>query len=114
MIHQPNTEIEYDSVTDVKITLKEVESLKKMYARLLSKNSKKSFIKTSLSMERDNYMSAQFAKKYGIIDHVIKDITGMYSKITEKHHNLPTPSNPQPFCKIECCNSKCEENDNTE
>jgi len=39
---------------------------------MLSENTGKDFAQVCLDTERDNYMSAQEAKEYGLVDEVVK------------------------------------------
>jgi ATP-dependent Clp protease, protease subunit len=70
MIHQPHSG-NRGTITDMEIDLKEGLSLKHLLEEILAKNTGKSQKQIHEDMERDYYMSAQEAKKYGIIDGVI-------------------------------------------
>ncbi len=71
MIHQPSSGTE-GKITDQEIALKEGIYLKKRLAEIFSKNTGKSLAQVEKDMDRDNWMSAQEAKDYGIIDEVIE------------------------------------------
>ena len=71
MIHQPNSGTE-GKITDQEIALKEGVFLKKRLAEIFAKNTGKSLAQVEKDMDRDNWMSAEEAKKYGIIDEVIE------------------------------------------
>ena len=71
MIHQPSSGTE-GKITDQEIALKEGVSLKKRLAEIFAKNTGKSLAQVEKDMDRDNWMSAEEAKKYGIIDEVIE------------------------------------------
>ena len=71
MIHQPSSGTE-GKITDQEIALKEGIYLKKRLAEIFAKNTGKSLEQVEKDMDRDNWMSADEAKKYGIIDEVIK------------------------------------------
>ena len=71
MIHQPSSGTE-GKITDQEIALKEGIYLKKRLAEMFAKNTGKSLAQVEKDMDRDNWMSAQEAKDYGIIDEVIE------------------------------------------
>lgn len=71
MIHQPSSGTE-GKITDQEIALKEGIYLKKRLAEIFAKNTGKSLEQVEKDMDRDNWMSAEEAKKYGIVDEIIK------------------------------------------
>lgn len=71
MIHQPSSGTE-GKITDQEIALKEGIYLKKRLAEIFAKNTGKSLEQVEKDMDRDNWMSAEEAKDYGIVDEVIK------------------------------------------
>ena len=70
MIHQPSSGTE-GKITDQEIALKEGIYLKKRLAEMFAKNTGKSLSQVEKDMDRDNWMSAEEALKYGLIDKVI-------------------------------------------
>ena len=52
--------------------LKEGIFLKKRLAEIFAKNTGKDLKQVEKDMDRDNWMSAEEAKEYGIIDEIIK------------------------------------------
>ena len=70
MIHQPSSGTE-GKITDQEIALKEGIFLKKRLAEIFAKNTGKDIKTVEKDMDRDNWMSADDAKDYGIIDEVI-------------------------------------------
>ena len=70
MIHQPSSGTQ-GKITDQEIMLKEGIFLKKRLAEILAKNTGKNVDQIIKDMDRDNWMSADEAKDYGIIDEVI-------------------------------------------
>ena len=70
MIHQPSSGTQ-GKITDQEIMLKEGIFLKKRLAEILAKNTGKKVDQIIKDMDRDNWMSADDAKDYGIIDEVI-------------------------------------------
>ncbi len=71
MIHQPSGGSE-GKVTDMEISLRESIRLKKLLADMLSKNTGQKLATVENDMERDYWMTAEDAKKYGIVDTVYK------------------------------------------
>ena len=71
MIHQPSSGTE-GKITDQEIALKEGIYLKKVLIDMMAKNTGKTAKEIEKDMDRDNWMSAQEAKDYGIIDEVIE------------------------------------------
>lgn len=72
MIHQPSYGSPQSKVTDQEIELREGLLLKKLLIEMLAKNTGKGVKQVEKDMDRDNWMSAEEAKKYGIIDEIIK------------------------------------------
>lgn len=70
MIHQPSSGTE-GKITDQEIALKEGIYLKKRLAEIFAERTGKSLKEVERDMDRDNWMSAQEALAYGIVDDVI-------------------------------------------
>ena len=70
MIHQPSSGTE-GKITDQEISLKEGIYLKKKLAEIFAENTGKDIKQVEKDMDRDNWMSAEEAKAYGIIDEII-------------------------------------------
>ena len=71
MIHQPSSGTR-GRVSDMEIDLKEGLRLKKLLNEILAKNTSQPLKKIEADVERDFWMSADEAKKYGIVDKVIR------------------------------------------
>lgn len=71
MIHQPSSGTQ-GKVTDQEITLRESITIKKRLAEIFAENTGKSLKQVEKDMDRDNWMSAEEAKEYGIVDEVIE------------------------------------------
>ena len=71
MIHQPSSGSRC-KITDQEIDLKEGLLLKEKLAQILAKNSGQKLEKLKNDMERDYWMSAEEAVKYGLVDKIIK------------------------------------------
>ena len=70
MIHQPSSGTQ-GKVTDQEISLREGIRLKKLINDILAKNTGQKVTKIEKDVERDFWMTAQEAKKYGLIDSII-------------------------------------------
>ncbi|EAJ8743409.1 ATP-dependent Clp endopeptidase proteolytic subunit ClpP [Campylobacter jejuni] len=71
MIHQPLGGAR-GQATDIEIQAKEILRLKTILNDILAKNTKQKVAKIAKDTERDFFMSAQEAKKYGLIDKVLE------------------------------------------
>ena len=70
MIHQPSAGTQ-GQITDMSIHLKRLQSVKERMNRILAENTGKPLEVVAADCERDNFMSAQEALEYGLIDRVI-------------------------------------------
>lgn len=70
MIHQPSSGTR-GKVTDQEIDLRESLRIKRLLEEIMAKNTGQSVKKIHEDMERDKWLTAPEAKKYGIVDHVI-------------------------------------------
>lgn len=70
MIHQPSSGTR-GKITDQEIDLKEGLTLKEKLAEILAKNTGQNLEKLKNDMERDYWMSAEEAVKYGIVDNIL-------------------------------------------
>ena len=70
MVHQPSAGFQ-GQATDIEIHANEVLSLKKRLNEIYSKHTNKSPEVVNKALERDNFMSPENAKKFGLIDQVV-------------------------------------------
>jgi ATP-dependent Clp protease protease subunit len=70
MIHQPMGGAQGQAV-DIRIQADEILRMKTQLNKILSKNTGQSLKKIEEDTDRDNFMSANEAKKYGLIDLVL-------------------------------------------
>ena len=70
MIHQPSAGTQ-GQVTDMAIHLKRMELIKKRLNNIPAENTGKSVEAITADCERDNFMTAEEAKEYGLVDKVI-------------------------------------------
>lgn len=71
MIHQPHGGAE-GQASDIEITAKQILKLRERLNRILAKNTGQKFEKIEKDVERDFFLTAEEAKKYGIVDQVFK------------------------------------------
>ena len=71
MIHQPSAGTQ-GQITDMALHLKRLEVVKERMNRILAANTGKSVEQVTADCERDNFMTAQEALEYGLIDKVIE------------------------------------------
>jgi ATP-dependent Clp protease protease subunit len=70
MIHQPLSGSE-GQVTDMEIKLKQLIRMKENLTKLMAKNTGQPIAKVEKDLDRDFWLTADEAKKYGIIDKVL-------------------------------------------
>lgn len=70
MIHQPLMGGLSGQASDIKIHAEHILRTKKKLNKILAENSGQSIEKIEKDTDRDNYMSAEEAKKYGLIDNI--------------------------------------------
>ncbi|MDO8483255.1 MAG: ATP-dependent Clp protease proteolytic subunit [bacterium] len=71
MIHQPLGGVE-GQASDIAITAKQILKTRENLNKMLSKNTGKPLSQIEKDVERDFYMDAEEAKKYGVIDEILK------------------------------------------
>jgi ATP-dependent Clp protease protease subunit len=71
MIHQTLGGAE-GQATDIEIYAKQMVKMKHDYAKLIAGQADKPFEQVLLDIERDNWMSAEETKEYGIIDNILE------------------------------------------
>ena len=71
MVHQPSAGFQ-GQATDIEIHANEVLSLKKRLNEIYSKHTNKSVDEIKSALERDNFMTAEVAKSFGLIDEVVE------------------------------------------
>ena len=71
MVHQPSAGFQ-GQATDIEIHANEVLSLKKRLNEIYSKHTGKSVDEIKSALERDNFMTADLAKSFGLIDEVVE------------------------------------------
>ena len=72
MVHQPSGGFQ-GQVTDILIHAKEVESLKRRLNEIYVKHTGNSYEAVEAALERDNFMSAEDAKAWGLIDEILEE-----------------------------------------
>ncbi len=71
MVHQPSAGFQ-GQATDIEIHANEVLSLKKRLNEIYSKHTGKSVDEIKSALERDNFMTADAARSFGLIDEVVE------------------------------------------
>ena len=71
MVHQPSAGFQ-GQASDIEIHANEVLSLKKRLNEIYSKHTGKSVEEIKSALERDNFMTADVAKSFGLIDEVVE------------------------------------------
>lgn len=71
MVHQPSAGYQ-GQVTDILIHAREVESLKGRLNEIYVKHTGKDIGDIEQALERDNFMTAEMAKEFGIVDQVME------------------------------------------
>ena len=71
MVHQPSAGFQ-GQATDIQIHAKEILLLKERLNKIYSKHTGKAVEEISQALERDNFMTAKEAKKFGLIDSVVE------------------------------------------
>ncbi len=74
MVHQPSAGFQ-GQATDIEIHANEVLSLKKRLNEIYSKHTGKSVEEIKSALERDNFMTADVAQSFGLIDEVVEKRT---------------------------------------
>ena len=72
MVHQPSAGFQ-GQATDIEIHAKEVLALKKRLNEIYSKHTGKSIDEVKKALERDNFMTPEVAKDFGLIDEVVEN-----------------------------------------
>lgn len=70
MIHQPSGGFR-GQATDIEIHAREILRLKKRLNEILAENTGQSFEKVAEATERDNYLTPEEAKEFGLIDRIL-------------------------------------------
>lgn len=71
MIHQPLAQFPYRQATDLEIHTRHLMRLKKTLNKILAERTGQDLAKIEQDVERDYFMTAEEARKYGIVDKVI-------------------------------------------
>ena len=71
MVHQPSAGFQ-GQATDIEIHANEVLSLKKRLNEIYSKHTGKTVDEIKSALERDNFMTAEVAKSFGLVDEVVE------------------------------------------
>ncbi len=86
MIHQPLAGME-GTATELEIHAKELLRMKRKLNEILLKHTGKTYDEIERDTDRDNFMSAEEAQKYGLIDHVLDKIPNPPSSGSSRSDN---------------------------
>lgn len=70
MIHQPSGGAQ-GQASDIHIQAQEILKIRERLNRLMAQHTGQNLDKIALDTERDNFMSAEAAREYGLVDHVL-------------------------------------------
>ncbi len=73
MIHQPLGGVQ-GQATDIKIQTQEILRIKESLEQIMSKHTGQDLKKVAIDTDRDNFMSAEEAKTYGLVDNVVENL----------------------------------------
>ena len=88
MIHQPSGGFQ-GQATDIEIHAREMQEVKKRLNEIYAKHTGNSIDVIKLNMERDNFMSAEQAKDFHLVDHIVScrdDIMQYLPKVEEDNN----------------------------
>ena len=71
MIHQPSAGTQ-GQITDMAIHMKRLQTIKDRRNKILSESTGKSLAEVTAACERDNFMTAEEAKAFGLIDEIVQ------------------------------------------
>ena len=71
MIHQPSAGTQ-GQITDMAIHMKRLQTVKDRMNKILSENTGRSLVEVTAACERDNFMTAEEAKAFGLIDEIVQ------------------------------------------
>ncbi|HLT60709.1 MAG TPA: ATP-dependent Clp protease proteolytic subunit [Microlunatus sp.] len=71
IIHQPATEGGYGQGSDIEIQAREIMRMRTQLEELISRHSGQPVSKVTKDIDRDKIMTAEEAKEYGLVDHVL-------------------------------------------
>ena len=71
MIHQPSAGTQ-GQITDMAIHMKRLETIKARMNRIMAENTGKTVEEVTEACERDNFMTSEEAKEFGLIDRVLE------------------------------------------
>jgi len=74
LIHQPATEGGYGQSSDLEIQAREILRIRSLMEGMLAESTGQDVEKISLDIERDKYLTAEEAVKYGIVDDILTSL----------------------------------------
>lgn len=77
LIHQPATEGGYGQSSDLEIQAREILRIRALMEQMLASDTGQPLEKVSKDIERDKYLTAHDAVKYGIVDDILTSLKGL-------------------------------------
>jgi ATP-dependent Clp protease protease subunit len=74
MIHQPSIGGAYGQASDLEITAEQMQKTKEILAQMLADSCNKSFDTIMEDFDRDYWLDAEEALKYGIVDKISTEV----------------------------------------
>ena len=84
MMHQPHGGTGKGTAADIEIAAKEILYLRAKMFELLGKHTGQPLERIEREFDRDYYMSAEDARRYGIIDHVVQAVPGGEERVVAR------------------------------
>lgn len=75
MIHQPRGHVPFGQVSDLEINANEILRSKRVIEEVLAKRTGRPVAEIEETIKRDRFFSADEAREFGLIDHVVEDKT---------------------------------------
>ncbi|MEO7589361.1 MAG: ATP-dependent Clp protease proteolytic subunit, partial [Arachnia sp.] len=79
LIHQPATEGGYGQSSDLEIQAREIMRIRSLMEQMLADDTGQPVEQVSRDIERDKYLTAEEAVKYGIVDDILPSLKGLDS-----------------------------------
>jgi ATP-dependent Clp protease protease subunit len=84
MMHQPHGGTGKGTAADIEIAAKEILYMRAKMFELLARHSGQPLERIEREFDRDRYMSAEEARRYGFIDTVVEPSTRLLANVTDK------------------------------
>jgi ATP-dependent Clp protease, protease subunit len=82
MMHQPHGGTGQGTAADIEIAAKEILYMRAKMFELLGKHTGQPLERIEREFDRDHYMSAEEARRYGIIDHIVEHSSNVLGAVS--------------------------------